>query len=581
MTFRNHRLAYWLEYVRHLSSLESPVIIVQNMCDQPTDGARYSPVEDKALSDFRFHKELHFSALNNRGFPTLADALQQAILWQWEMFGRAKIGKGRLAVKRKLEALRDEDASLPAGERKYRTLTQEFFEQLCTETGGVSNPALLLDYLHHVGMVFYQKGLFDDRIVLDQEWALQAVYAVFQREKCYRQLREAHGRFTRSLLDALVWSEYSVDEQKLFLSMMQSCGVCFVHRPEDPKRRDRDRVHRPRFAAWPRRRGDGYRSNVEGRSTARGTGRRAPLPAPRCIAWDHQPDWEGSGYQRPVLEIRCVFVRRDHPQPPRIEQRSTEAPTTWSGQILVSTRGGQAMELLERLKEWIGEELTRSGCQDAKLIEPTADKPRSARSKKGGRKRVELEPENAVPALALTFSAPPSDSITYCVSYAWNDESKAVVDRLCEQSKERGITILRDTAGLRLGESITRFMQRLAKGHRVFVILSDKYLKSPNCMYELMEVWRTCEIEEGEVFRRAHAGLPDVGCRDDEPHRATAMRKYWKDQFRELDAAVREDPSLYGKADSERYRLMQEFAHHVGDILALIADTLMPRTSMS
>ena len=40
MTFRNHRLAYWLEYVRHLSSLESPVIIVQNMCDQPTDKAR-------------------------------------------------------------------------------------------------------------------------------------------------------------------------------------------------------------------------------------------------------------------------------------------------------------------------------------------------------------------------------------------------------------------------------------------------------------------------------------------------------------------------------------------------------------
>ena len=53
--------------------------------------------------------------------------------------------------------------------------------------------------------------------------------------------------------------------------------------------------------------------------------------------------------------------------------------------------------------------------------------------------------------------------------------------------------------------------------------------------------------------------------------------KYWKDQFRELDAAVREDPSLLGKADSERYRLMQEFAHHVGDILALIADTLLPK----
>ena len=301
------------------------------------------------------------------------------------MFGRAKIGKGRLAVKRKLEALRDEDASLPAGERKYRTLTQEFFEQLCTETGGVSNPALLLDYLHHVGIVFYQKGLFDDRIVLDQEWALQAVYAVFQREKCYRQLREAHGRFTRSLLDALVWSEYSVDEQKLFLSMMQSCGVCFVHRPEDPKRAieteyiapdllpGRDDVAMDIEAMW---RDEAPRGELVVelpflhpgvlRGIISRIGREAGISA---LYWKYGV---------------CLYEGTTHSRA-RIEQRSTEAPTTWSGQILVSTRGGQAMELLERLKEWIGEELTRSGCQDAKLIEPTADKPRSARSKKGGR----------------------------------------------------------------------------------------------------------------------------------------------------------------------------------------------------
>lgn len=29
-------------------------------------------------------------------------------------------------------------------------------------------------------------------------------------------------------------------------------------------------------------------------------------------------------------------------------------------------------------------------------------------------------------------------------------------------------------------------------------------------------------------------------------------------------------------ANFKRYRLMQDFAHHVGDMLALIADTLLP-----
>ena len=35
----------------------------------------------------------------------------------------------------------------------------------------------------------------------------------------------------------------------------------------------------------------------------------------------------------------------------------------------------------------------------------------------------------------------------------------------------------------------------------MFVILSDKYLKSPYCMYELLEVWRNCKAED-EVFRK-------------------------------------------------------------------------------
>ena len=51
----------------------------------------------------------------------------------------------------------------------------------------------------------------------------------------------------------------------------------------------------------------------------------------------------------------------------------------------------------------------------------------------------------------------------------------------------RGKKVLRDMTALGLGDRFSRFMQRLGSGDRVFVILSDKYLKSPNCMYELLE----------------------------------------------------------------------------------------------
>jgi internalin A len=260
-----------------------------------------------------------------------------------------------------------------------------------------------------------------------------------------------------------------------------------------------------------------------------------------------------------------------------IEERMSDSTTTWSGQIGVFTRGGQAVDLLRQLQEWIEREIERSGCRDWE-IKKTPDPLRLALPRKAGRGRaVAAEPQDAAPERALEFTPPPSDTLTYCVSYAWNNKSKAKVDRLCEEAKRRGIEILRDTTGLGLGESITKFMKKLGSGDRVFVILSDKYLKSPYCMYELLEVWRNCKSEDDEVRRRIRVfRLPDA--KVSSPLERARCAKYWKEQFTELDTLVREHGAdLLGEADFKRYKLMQDFAHRVGDMLALIADTLLPK----
>ena len=55
--------------------------------------------------------------------------------------------------------------------------------------------------------------------------------------------------------------------------------------------------------------------------------------------------------------------------------------------------------------------------------------------------------------------------------------------------------------------------------------------------------------------------------------------KYWKDQHDELKQAV-EDAGLdaLGEEDSGNYRLMEDFAHKVGGILALFASVVQPRS---
>ena len=566
MTFRNHPLAYWLEYVRHLAGTNSPVLIVQNQCERAADESLGPPVEDAALGAFPFRKVLHYSAKNDRGRGALTDALQQAIEWLRENQGQARIGKGRMAVKRKLEALRDADSALLPEERKHRTLTQEHFHQLCAETGGVSDPRLLLDYLHQTGVVFYRAGLFDDRIVLDQSWALDAVYAVFHREKCYRQLRQLRGRFTRTMLDALVWQDYSVEEQALFLSLMESCGICFVYRQGDPKGTLETEYLAPDLL--PGR--EEMAAEIEGQWDAGAPCEQLAVDLPFLHPGVMRGIISRIGQAAGISAVYwkdgvCLYERttRSHAL---IEQETSASPTTWSGRIVARTQGGQAGELLRRLREWIEEEIGRAGCKRGDFQE-AADPRRLAREEKA-----------AAPEPALEFVPPPSKVTTYCVSYAWNHKSKVKVDRLCDRAKEEhGVEILRDTTGVGLGESLSKFMRRLAAGDRVFVILSDKYLKSPNCMYELFEVWRNCKENEDDFRQRIRVfRLRDAKMMS--PIERARCAKHWIEQFRELDKLVREEGAdLLGVSDFVRYKLMQYFAHRVGDILAVIADTLQPR----
>ena len=511
--------------------------------------------------------------------------MRGAIDWLRETQGQARIGAGRLRVKRRLEALRDADAAQPAAERRHRVISQEFFQELCDEPpGGVSSAALLLDYLHQCGIVFYQQGLFGGRIVLDQAWALEAVYAIFNRTKCYRQLQQLRGRFTRTLLEALVWQEFSVDEQELFLSLMVNCGICFIHREgsRDGKVEteylapdllpERGEVEGEIEARWPA--GAPYEELVvEYPFLHAGVVRRVIAQVGRLAGISAVYWKEGvCGYERGtrchlLLEVRRGAAGKDAPL--------LQPPSSYAGAIVVRASGAQPGELLRRVAEWIAEEGQRSGSAGSRVSVP-ADARRQARDGLAEAAGTDASAEDPA-APKLEFDTPPRAGRTYCVSYSWKEESLQTVDALCARAKEQGIHILRDTNGLGLGERISQFMSRLAAGDRVFIILSAGYLQSPYCMAELFEVWRKCRSDETEfrqhirVFR-----LPDAAMMT--PRERAQCAVFWKKEFDALDALVKEHGAgILGGSDFQQYKLMQDFVNRVSDILALIADTLLPR----
>src|SRR5262249_54444845 len=153
----------------------------------------------------------------------------------------------------------------------------------------------------------------------------------------------------------------------------------------------------------------------------------------------------------------------------------------------------------------------------------------------------------------------------YYVSYAWGDDTvegrdrEGIVDELCAEAERRGITILRDKTALKHGDRISKFMSRLGRGDRIFIVLSDKYLESINCMHELFEVWRGCREDDVEFIAKTRVFvLPSamIATPIERAHHAS----YWRKRLDELRAFLSTHDQLdISDGDIADYRRMTRF----------------------
>jgi internalin A len=224
-TDSEHRpITYWLDYLRAIAGTDNPLIIVQSQCDTPENRADVSV----RLADWIGSSwTVEASAKTDFGLDRLKATLKDAAWACLHKRPPPPIGKGRLKVRDRLRQMLKEDQERVSAQRRHRLLERANFDRICDEVGGISDKEALLDFLHHNGVVFYRPGLFQNQIILDQNWALEAIYAIFNRDKCFKQLKKLHGRFSREDLELLIWSGYTHDEQNAFLGMMESCSICF------------------------------------------------------------------------------------------------------------------------------------------------------------------------------------------------------------------------------------------------------------------------------------------------------------------------------------------------------------------
>lgn len=74
-------------------------------------------------------------------------------------------------------------------------------------------------------------------------------------------------------------------------------------------------------------------------------------------------------------------------------------------------------------------------------------------------------------------------------------EREEIVDAVCEALKREGYDVRRDKDILKYKDRIDEFMDEIGRGACVITVISDKYLKSEHCMYELLKIYENGNFE--------------------------------------------------------------------------------------
>ena len=158
------------------------------------------------------------------------------------------------------------------------------------------------------------------------------------------------------------------------------------------------------------------------------------------------------------------------------------------------------------------------------------------------------------------------------ISYAWGAEREEIVNQADQALQKRGIKIVRDKRELGYKGSINAFMERIGRGDCVILVISDKYLRSPNCMYELVEIAENKHFQD-RVFPIV---LQDADIYN--PVHRIRYIKHWEEKRAELAEAIKTLDPANLQGIREEIDLYDRIRDKVSGLTSILKDmnTLTP-----
>jgi GTPase SAR1 family protein len=593
ITYQNYPLRYWLDYAKNLGNRnlsdvdnlenESPILIVQ------TKKARDKKCE---INDWNFLKEnykiidaisVESSKDKRNGFDQFKSCLEEQIEKMLKETCTA-LPESWWKVQLDIQKLQS---------KLTKNITIDKFQKICQKYDlNQDHAKTLLYYLHDTGVLFYRENLFQNKIILDQKWAIEAVYTLFDRKGVFPRLVQKGIFSTQDLKYA--WQHFSQDEQELCLDFMKSCEICFEidYKYEKPFEKRQflapallpenkpielnevwqhlKNKHFIRYQYYFLHYGNlqsfivrtnkwsnpqslwkngcqlkdehGNLALIEGFFSQQKQYLEIQITGenPQQLLDKIRNELEKIQQYDKVSELWSIdgvsFVEREkveqHPKE-NLKIQATDGnwlnysdfalflnknpketffmPSSFHERKIKSIQDVLeiALEKFDRLNkakqlENRTDEIMRIDYQ-LKELEKDIEKHEQELAKLTGNSPA--KPTQEKPVKTITSESPKPSTKKIYFSYAWGDKEKGetreeIVNQLYDSLEKDGYTLKRDKMDLGYRGFISDFMQEIGEGDLIVVVISNKYVKSPYCMFELYEIARNCKFDKSLFAQR-------------------------------------------------------------------------------
>lgn len=158
--------------------------------------------------------------------------------------------------------------------------------------------------------------------------------------------------------------------------------------------------------------------------------------------------------------------------------------------------------------------------------------------------------------------------MTIFLSYSWANEDAANKLDLVFQSI--GIKVLRDKREVGYNKSLKEYMQSIRDSDYAFILISDEYLKSPACMYEINELMK----DQNYLNKILPLVLPSAKIYKPEDH--ITYISHWKSRVESFKDEISKIDPAQSVSLIKKLKEYEEIYLNIGEFLLILSERNIP-----